>query len=122
MTDTDGDLLSCLRGGRVGAGALFGLPSGTLRSALPHAVVAGLPPGSGGATRDVLLDGSLTFDPTLLKIEKEVDAETVLALLFFREGSCGGGNDAAGDAGMTGDAALGFGFGVEKSKASRLLP
>lgn len=53
--------------------------------------MTGFPPGTGGGTREVKLGGSLVTEPTFVKLEKEVDADVVLALLFFREGNCGGG-------------------------------
>ena len=82
------EILPCLRGGSLGAVVLLVLVSFVALRMLCEVVAgAGLPLGSGGGTQEVELEGSLLTDPMFVKLEKEVEAEVVLVLLFFLEGS-----------------------------------
>lgn len=79
-------------------------------------VTTGFPPGTGGGIREIKLEGSLVIEPTFVKLEKEVDAEVVLALLFFREGSCGGGTGRVEDEEGLGEMAIAGLLGVARSE------
>lgn len=81
MVDAE-DLLSCLRGGSFGR-------FGTLAVEVMAGVEVGLPPGRGGGMRDDRSEGSLVSELTLVKLEKDVEADALLVLLFFLAGSCG---------------------------------
>lgn len=84
------DPLSCLRGGSFGT---FGAVVGCAVELGPG-VGADLPGGRGGGTREIRSDGSPVIGLTLVKLEKGVEADVVLALLFFLTGRSGGGKPA----------------------------